>query len=43
MKTAYEVLVLPLTVRVVRYLKRKEELDVYDYKVSYKWWRVFDF
>ena len=43
MKTAYEIVVLPLTVRVVRYLKRKEELDVYDYKVSYKWWRIFDF
>ena len=42
-KTAYEIVVLPLTVRVVRYLKRKEELDVYDYKVSYKWWRIFDF
>ena len=40
MKTAYEIVVLPLTVRVVRYLKRKEELDVYDYKVSYKWWRI---
>lgn len=43
MKTAYEIVMLPLTVRVVRYLKRKEELDVYDYKVSYKWWRIFDF
>ena len=43
MKTAYEIVVLPVTVRVVRYLKRKEELDVYDYEVSYKWWRIFDF
>ncbi len=43
LKTLYEVIVLPVTVRVVRYLKRKEELDVYDYSVSYKWWRIFDF
>lgn len=43
MKTLYEIIVLPLTVRVVRFLKRKEELDVYDYKVSYKWWKIFDF
>ena len=43
MKAAYEVLVIQLTVRVVSYLKRKEEVDVYDYKDSCKWWRVFDF
>lgn len=43
LKTLYEIIALPVTVRVVKMLKQKENLDVYDYKVSYKWWRVFDF
>ena len=43
LKTLYEIIALPVTVRVVKVLKKKENLDVYDYKVSYKWWRIFDF
>ena len=43
LKTLYEIIALPVTVRLVRLLKRKEDLDVFDYKVSYKWWKVFDF
>jgi uncharacterized integral membrane protein (TIGR00697 family) len=35
MKTAYEVLVLPVTIRVVKYIKRIDQMDVYDEKVSY--------
>ena len=35
LKTLYEVLVLPLTVRVVAYTKHYEEVDVYDHHVSY--------
>jgi uncharacterized integral membrane protein (TIGR00697 family) len=40
MKTAYEVVALPVTVRVVRYIKRVDKSDVYDEQVSYnplKW------
>lgn len=43
LKTLYEIIVLPITIRVVKFLKQKEELDVYDHSVSYKWWRIFDF
>ena len=35
LKTLYEILVLPVTVRVVRYVKRTEEVDVYDRDISY--------
>lgn len=41
-KTLYEVAVLPITLRVVRTLKRHEDTDVYDANVSYKFWRVLD-
>jgi uncharacterized integral membrane protein (TIGR00697 family) len=34
-KTAYEVLATPLTYVAVAYLKRKENLDVYDYKTNF--------
>lgn len=43
LKTIYEIIALPLTVRVVRFLKQRENLDTYDYEVSYKWWKIFDF
>ncbi|CCZ82579.1 membrane protein [Odoribacter laneus] len=35
LKSLYEVLVLPLTVRVVRYIKKIEQTDVYDRHISY--------
>lgn len=35
LKTLYEILVLPVTVRVVSYVKRTEEVDVYDRDISY--------
>jgi uncharacterized integral membrane protein (TIGR00697 family) len=35
-KTLYEIIILPVTVRVVKWLKRTEELDVYDEGISYK-------
>lgn len=35
LKTLYEILVLPLTIRVVAYVKRTEETDVYDRDLSY--------
>ncbi len=41
LKTAYEVVVLPLTISVVRYVKRHEQVDTYDNDVNYSIWRVF--
>ena len=34
-KTLYEVIALPITTRVVRYMKRREGIDTYDNNVSY--------
>lgn len=42
LKTLYEIIALPLTVRVVRIVKRKEGSDVYDDGISYKVFRVRD-
>ena len=41
LKTAYEIVVLPLTISVVRYVKRHEQVDTYDNDVNYSIWRVF--
>ncbi len=41
-KTLYEVAMLPLTVRVVRYIKRIEGEDTYDNQISYSIWKIFD-
>ena len=41
LKTAYEIVVLPLTIRIVRYVKRHEQVDTYDNDVNYSIWRVF--
>ncbi|WP_315292457.1 queuosine precursor transporter [Hoylesella loescheii] len=41
LKTAYEIVVLPLTIRVVRYVKHHEHVDTYDNDVNYSIWRVF--
>ncbi len=41
-KTVYEVLVLPVTVRVVRYIKWVDGSDVFDHGVSYNVFRVKD-
>lgn len=35
LKTAYEIVVLPVTIRVVRYTKRHEGMDEYDNNVNY--------
>ena len=40
LKSLYEVLVLPVTVRVVRYVKRVDGSDVYDEVISYKIWKI---
>lgn len=39
-KTVYEVIALPVTLRVVRRLKRAERSDVYDHDADYSWWRI---
>lgn len=36
LKTLYEILFLPLTSRIVRYVKQKEQIDVFDHDVDYK-------
>ena len=41
LKTAYEIVVWPLTIRVVRYVKYHEQVDTYDNDVNYSIWRVF--
>lgn len=42
LKTAYEIVVLPLTIRVVAFLKRHEQSDVYDEGVNYSVWKIFN-
>ncbi len=40
LKTAYEVVALPLTIRIVRRLKEAEGEDVYDNGISYSIWKI---
>ena len=40
LKSLYEVIILPVTVRVVRYVKRIDGSDVYDDGISYKIWKI---
>lgn len=42
LKTLYEIIVLPVTIRVVRYIKRKENTDVFDKNVSYNVLKIKD-
>lgn len=42
LKTAYEIVALPLTVKVVAKLKEAEGEDAYDNGISYKWWKLRD-
>ena len=41
-KTLYEVIALPVTVRVVRYVKRHEGMDNYDTNISYNPFKLKD-
>jgi uncharacterized integral membrane protein (TIGR00697 family) len=41
LKTVYEVIALPLTIRVVKTLKVHEGEDVYDEDVNYSIWKIF--
>lgn len=42
LKSAYEVIILPVTIRVVKAVKRIDGSDVYDEGISYKVWKVKD-
>ena len=42
LKTLYEIIVLPLTIRVVKATKRIEGEDTYDNDISYNVWRIFN-
>ena len=35
LKTMYEVIILPITIRIVKYIKRVDDSDVYDEHISY--------
>ena len=40
LKTLYEILILPVTIRVVHYIKRVDETDTYDEGISYNVWKI---
>ena len=40
LKTLYEVIILPITIRVVRYIKRIDGTDAYDEGISYSVWKI---
>ena len=42
LKSAYEVIVLPLTIRIVSYIKKMEGSDVYDKDISYNILKIKD-
>lgn len=42
LKTSYEVIVLPITIRIVRYVKKHEGEDVYDENISYNILKISD-
>ncbi len=42
LKSVYEVLVLPITIRVVTAVKKVDGSDVYDKGISYKFWKITD-
>ena len=42
LKSAYEIVVLPVTIRVVRYVKKIDDSDTYDTSVSFNPFRIKD-
>lgn len=41
LKTVYEVLILPVTIIVVKWVKKHEKIDVFDSKdIDYSWWKI---
>ncbi|MFA6075434.1 MAG: queuosine precursor transporter [Negativicutes bacterium] len=41
-KSGYEMLISPVTVRVIAWLKKKEQLDTYDYGVRYNPFKIWE-
>jgi hypothetical protein len=41
LKTVYEIIVLPVTIKVVNKVKEIEGVDVYDNGISYNAFRIF--
>ncbi len=42
LKTMYEIIILPVTIQVVKYIKKVEEIDVYDEDISYNVLKIKD-
>ena len=42
LKTVYEIIALPITIRVVKFVKRIEGQDTYDKGISYNVWKLSD-
>lgn len=42
LKSLYEIIILPFTTFIVRYVKRIENTDVYDHHISYNIWKIKD-
>ncbi len=42
LKSMYEVVILPVTIRVVKFIKKVDGSDVYDEGISYKIWKIFE-
>lgn len=40
LKSAYEIIILPVTIRIVKAVKRIDGSDVYDNGISYKFWKI---
>ena len=40
LKTAYELIILPVTIRVVKWVKTRENIDVYDNNISYNIFKI---
>lgn len=40
LKTAYEIIALPVTIRVVNYVKRTQGEDTFDKNISYSVWKI---
>ena len=43
LKTLYEIIILPVTIRVVTYVKQFEGIDTYDNHISYNIFKIDDF
>ena len=42
LKTSYEIIALPITIRVVKFVKNYEQEDVYDNSISYNILKIFN-